>query len=221
MFLWLSDEEFLSPKSRNSCELSTMMALLVAVRRLQRSSLVFLPRILSQKVLSPSRSYVLIETFHRTFIDPCWYNGVSLGSRFSTLQSSWNQDFHEIMDFNGYIAQCCENIQVGICELIESAQKAKNFQSGDEALDFLDKSGVKPNKDVIFSAILSLREEWKLAFLVFRWGERWDCIVGKTWCLITWILGSHRKFGIAWTVISSLNKRSRDTQQAILVMIDR
>lgn len=199
------------------------MALLVAVRRLQRSSMVFLPRILSQKISSPSsQPYVFIETFHRTFIDPFWYNAVvSLSSRFSTLQSSRDEDFHKIIDFNIYIEQCCENTQVGICELIESAQKAKKFQSGDEALDFLDKSGLKPTKDVIFSTILSLREEWKLAFLVFRWGERWDCISRKTCCLITWILGNHRKFGIAWTVISNLNKKSRDTQQAILIMIDR
>lgn len=114
-----------------------------------------------------------------------------------------------------------ENAQLGVNKFSEFIQKAKNFDSGDEALDFLEKGGVKPNKDLIFSAILSLREEWKLAFLVFKWGEKWDCFDEKSLCLMIWVLGSHKKFSTAWSLIHDMHKSPVDVKQAILIMIDR
>lgn len=200
------------------------MALVVLTRRLQRAcSLVLRPQLLTsianQTLSSPSPPYHFIKTFHQTLISPCFI--VPLSFRFSTFNGSKYQELHDIIDFNEYIVENQEKIQLGVVELVESVHKAKNFESGDEALDFLDKSGVTPGKDVVFSAVLSLREEWKLAFLVFKWGERWNCIVEETWCLITWVLGNHRKFGTAWSVINNMHQNSMNAQQAILVMIDR
>ncbi|KAL2462801.1 Pentatricopeptide repeat-containing protein [Forsythia ovata] len=160
--------------------------------------------------------YNLTEAFHRTCIIHC-----KLSHYFSTFQHSESQYILQTIDFDECINEIHVNIPLGLPEFLETVQKAKNYAYADEAMAFLDNSGVKPSKDLIFSAIWALREEWKLAFLVFKWGENWKCVVEKTRCLMIWLLGNHQKFSTAWTLIHDLYKASMDTQQAMFVMIDR
>ncbi|KAK6147902.1 hypothetical protein DH2020_018814 [Rehmannia glutinosa] len=201
------------------------MALLTIVRRLQlhrpRSIINF-----SQLFHSPAHQFIssaprfptlsLSQAFHQTPSRPIKHT-----PHFGSLPHAHGQTLYQIIDFADYIDETDEDIQLGIREILERVEKAKDFASGDEAIAFLDISGVKPDKDFIFSVIWALREEWKLAFLVFKWGEKWDCIVEKTWCLMIWLLGNHKKFSTAWTLIHELYHASKDTQQAMLIMIDR
>lgn len=128
---------------------------------------------------------------------------------------------YKITDFLKNAHEIPEDVQLRLRGFLERVQHAKDIASGDEAVAFLDDSGVKPDKDFIFSAIWALREEWKLAFLVFKWGMRWDCVVDKSWCLMIWLLGNHSKFSTAWTVVHELYGASKDARQAMLIMIDR
>lgn len=105
--------------------------------------------------------------------------------------------------------------------MIEAIQKADQFSSKDEAIEVLDKAGVKPKQDLVYWAIWDLRGEWKLAFLVFKWGEKWGCLGGKVWALMIWVLGNHRKFSTAWCLIRELHRSSMDIRRPMLVMIDR
>lgn len=132
-----------------------------------------------------------------------------------------SQTVYQITDFSEYVHQTPEHVRLGLRGFLERVQNAREFASGDEAIAFLDDSGVNPDKDFIFSVIWALREEWKLAFLVFKWGVKWDCVVEKTWCLMIWLLGNHNKFSTAWTVIHEVCRASKDTRQAMLIMIDR
>ncbi|KAI3455225.1 hypothetical protein Pfo_011888 [Paulownia fortunei] len=201
------------------------MALLTIVRRLQlhrprpmicfsqfSHSLAhqFIPSEFPSAILSFSRA------FHQTPCRPCKHT-----RHFGGLPHAQGQSLYQIIDFSEYVDETHEDIQLGLCEVFERVQQAKEFASGDEAIAFLDNSDVRPDKDFIFSVIWSLREEWKLAFLVFKWGEKWDCVVEKTWCLMIWLLGNHKKFSTAWTLIHELYHASKDTQQAMLIMIDR
>lgn len=204
-----------------------MIGLLIHVRRLHRANpSIFLAQQLNplayQKLSScfigPSSSHHSIGAFQQTLINPCHSSLQSL--HFSTSQSSDQRFAYDIINFSQCVKETRENAQVGFSELTELIQKAKDFDSGDEALDFLDKGGVKPNKDLIFSSIFALRKEWMLAFLLYKWGERWDCVNEKIWCLMIWVLGNHTKFGTAWSLIHDLHKNSVDTKEALLIMID-
>lgn len=86
---------------------------------------------------------------------------------------------------------------------------------------FLDESGVEVKRDTVVLAIWELREEWKLAFLGFKWGEKWGCCDEEACSLMVWVLGSHRKFSTAWCLIRDLNQALMDTRRAMLIMIDR
>ncbi|GFP93556.1 pentatricopeptide repeat-containing protein at1g80880 mitochondrial [Phtheirospermum japonicum] len=201
------------------------MALLAIFRRLQlhRQS----PFIrFSQLSHSPSqhltasslRCHIIYfsQAFHQTRTKPIKHT-----PHFGSGTQAHAQTPYQIINFLEYVDEIDEDIQLGLRQILERVEKAKDFASGDEAIAFLDNSNVKPDKDFIFSVIWALREEWKLAFLVFKWGEKWDCVVENTWCLMIWLLGNHKKFSTAWTLIHELYHASKDTQQAMLIMIDR
>lgn len=203
-------------KHRNP--LSKIMALLTIARRLRlhnpHSLIRFSPSLHYEFISSakPCALLSLSQAFHQTSS----IHGKHT-PHFAPLPHPYGQRSYQLIDF----AEHVEDVQLGLHEILERVQKAKDFASGDEAVAFLDDSGVKPDKDFIFSLIWALREEWKLAFLVFKWGERWDCVVERTWCLMIWLLGNHHKFSTAWTLIHELSHASKDTQQAMLIMIDR
>ncbi|KAL2242766.1 UNVERIFIED_CONTAM: Pentatricopeptide repeat-containing protein, mitochondrial [Sesamum indicum] len=197
------------------------MALLAAARRLQSHRLRPLMKCFSQ--FSPSPPHQVIPSllsfpraFHQTPRRPCKHT-----PHFGGFPGACGQSFYHLINFAEYVDDSDGDIQLGLREILERVETAKDFASGDEAIAFLDSSGVKPDKDFIFSVIWALREEWKLAFLVFKWGERWNCVVEKTWCLMLWLLGNHKKFSTAWTLIHELHHASKDTQRAMLIMIDR
>lgn len=85
----------------------------------------------------------------------------------------------------------------------------------------LEESCVEVSPELVRSAIWVLREDWRVAFLAFKWGEKWDCCDEEAWILMVWVLGSHRKFNTAWCLIRDLHRSSMDTRRAMLVMIDR
>ncbi|PIN04361.1 hypothetical protein CDL12_23104 [Handroanthus impetiginosus] len=197
------------------------MALFTIVRRLQlhrpRTLICFsqFSHSLARQVVS-SAILSFSQAFHQTSCRTCEHDLHFGGAPHAQVQS-----LHQIIDFAEYVNETHEDIQLSVTEILDRVRKAKDFNSGDEAMSFLDSSGIKPDRDFVFSVIWALREEWKLAFLVFKWGQKSDCIVEKTRCLMIWILGNHEKFSTAWTLIHELYQASKDTQQAMLIMIDR
>lgn len=190
------------------------MALLIAVgRRLQPHTLRQISCSCQVSRLLPHQLPLYFsQAFHQT---PCTHTPhISSSPLHTHIQ-------YRITDFLDYAHETPEDAQPGLGGFLERVQNAKDIASGDEAIAFLDESGIKPEKDFIFSAIWALREEWKLAFLVFKWGVKWDCVVDKTWCLMVWLLGNHNKFSTAWTVVHELYGASKDARQAMLIMIDR
>ncbi|KAL3633126.1 hypothetical protein CASFOL_026110 [Castilleja foliolosa] len=198
------------------------MALLSILKRLQlhrQSPLSHLPHSHTHHLIAPLLCKPILtfsQAFHQTPNKP-----IKLTPHFGSGTHAHAQAPYQIIDFSEHVEETDEDIQLGLGEILERVEKAKDFASGDEAIAFLDNSNVKPDKDFIFSVIWALREKWKLAFLVFKWGEKWDCVVEKTWCLMIWLLGNHKKFSTAWTLIHELHHASKDTQQAMLIMIDR
>ncbi|WCJ40341.1 Tetratricopeptide repeat (TPR)-like superfamily protein [Euphorbia peplus] len=105
--------------------------------------------------------------------------------------------------------------------LLGSLKNAAFSPSEAEALLAVDDSGIQPDTNLVYSAIWELKQDWKLAFLAFKWGEKWGCIDDKSYELLVWILGNHRKFNIAWTLVRDLYRSAMNTQQAMLILIDR
>ncbi|XP_031269899.1 pentatricopeptide repeat-containing protein At1g80880, mitochondrial [Pistacia vera] len=105
--------------------------------------------------------------------------------------------------------------------LLESLKRVAHFDSQAQAMAALDESGVKANANLVCSVIWALKEEWRLAYLVFKWGEKWGCADDKVCELMVWVLGSNKKFNIAWCLIRDMYKSSINTKRAMLVMIDR
>ena len=85
----------------------------------------------------------------------------------------------------------------------------------------LDESGIKATQGLICSVIWTLREEWRLAFLAFKWGEKWGTTGEITYELMVWVLGNHRKFNMAWCLIRDLYRSSMDSRRTMFIMIDR
>ncbi|CAN1121569.1 Pentatricopeptide repeat-containing protein At1g80880, mitochondrial [Linum perenne] len=105
--------------------------------------------------------------------------------------------------------------------LMEALTVASHFSTETEAMASLDGCGIKPNMKLVYSVIWELRESWKAAFLAFKWGEKWECADERACELLVWVLGNHRKFGIAWTLVRDLHRASLSTRSALLIMIDR
>lgn len=168
-----------------------------------------------QRFVSSALRFLYLA-FRRTTFRPCTQTP-TLGS-FHHAQS---QTFYQIINFDEEMDEAHGNMQLEVNEILERIKTTKDLHSGDEAIAFLDASNVKPDENLVFSVIWALREEWKLAFLAFKWGEKRGCVVEKTWCLMIWLLGNHKKFSTSWALIHELYKASRDTQQALLILIDR
>ncbi|XP_073296799.1 pentatricopeptide repeat-containing protein At1g80880, mitochondrial [Primulina huaijiensis] len=169
----------------------------------------------SRHILDPA-VFFLSQAFHRTTFKPCTQT-----PPLSSSHQAQSRRFYQIINFDEDICEAHGNMQLEVNVILERVKKTKELHSGDEAIAFLDASNVKPDEHLIFSVIWALRDEWKLAFLAFKWGEKWDCVVEKTWCLMIWLLGNHKKFSTSWALIHDLYKASRDTQQALLILIDR
>ncbi|MCD9560559.1 hypothetical protein HAX54_019258 [Datura stramonium] len=135
--------------------------------------------------------------------------------------SSGNFTSYEIIDFDKCVDTLRERSHIDVREFVGIVQKASDFGSGDEAMLFLDECGFKPNQDLVFLVIWELRDQWKLSYFLFKWGEKCKCLHENTRCLMIWILGNHAKFSTAWSLIRDLLQMSTNIEQAVLIMIDR
>ncbi|KAM7254203.1 hypothetical protein ACFE04_031885 [Oxalis oulophora] len=149
-------------------------------------------------------------TFHRTL------NTHSKNpSHFTTIHSSSTQQFKSFDP----LTQLHDSPDPTLLSLL----KGITFFDSKKAMDVLDESGMKPTRDSVSSVIWALKDEWKVAFLAFKWGEKWGCFDTdeKVWNLIIWVLGCHCKFNIAWCLIKNLYLLKMDIKQAMIIMIDR
>ncbi|KAL4584621.1 hypothetical protein LXL04_009226 [Taraxacum kok-saghyz] len=188
----------------------------------QHSSRLFLPSILrslaSQHDFStPSYLYSthsLSQAFHQT---PGIRTPKLDYNHFSTLVPSY---LSQTINFTEITENPDESTKSDVIKLI-TLLRSNIIPGGSESTDFLDESGIKPNEVLINSTIWALRDEWKLAFFVFRWGQKWRCNDEKAWNLMIWVLGNHKKFNNAWCLIRDLYQSSMNTQRSMLIMIDR
>ncbi|CAM8951548.1 unnamed protein product [Rhodiola kirilowii] len=121
-----------------------------------------------------------------------------------------------------YIDDIVRDLSPADSGLIELLKKAEPFlPSVSHALDFLRQSGLQPDPDSFSSAIWNFRDEWKLALLVFNWGQECHRRHEKLWSLMIWVLGRCRKFNVAWSLIRDLYMYKMDARFAMLIMIER
>lgn len=78
-------------------------------------------------------------------------------------------------------------------------------------------SSLKPNIDLIRSAIWVLRDDLKPALRAFNLGYNDE----KVCNLMIWVLGTHDKFHTAWSIVRDMRSSSLSTHQAMLIIIDR
>lgn len=176
---------------------------------------------LSPRICSSPIGYVtniFSQAFHRTH----FRHSVTLFHSlfFSTFKPCSVQPLYNPINFNDFISANYQNDDLGVSELVELVQRTKNCTSRKEAIDFLASSGINSDATQVYSAIWKLQDDWKLALLVFELNQKWGCISDKLLGLIVWVLGTHHKFDIAWSLIRDCY-RLVDTRQAMLAIIDR
>ncbi|CAH9106799.1 unnamed protein product [Cuscuta europaea] len=202
-----------------------MVRLLHRARMLHKTlSIHFVPCILTSVSLQPA-SPTLVQGHQQRHIFGAFHR-TACNQRYRVPQSDnfcIQQKLHdyEIIDFEDYVKKLTETFHVDVSGVTGILEQAKGCASGDEAIALLDQCAIKPSQDLIFLAIWDLRDRWQLAYLLFKWGEKWDCVPEKTRCLVIWVLGNHKKFSTAWTLITDLARNSIEVQEAVLIMIDR
>lgn len=129
-------------------------------------------------------------------------------NRFST------QTLSETFEINHALAP----LEQGLVELVRHVSE---LESEADAIASLEKSSFDLDHESLYSLIWELRDEWRLAFLGFKWGEKRGCDDQKACDLMIWVLGNHQKFNIAWCLIRDMFNASRDTRKATFLMMDR
>ncbi|KAF6172824.1 hypothetical protein GIB67_034676 [Kingdonia uniflora] len=134
-----------------------------------------------------------------------------------------NQTLFEITPVELQLQKTINPSEPGINGVLEILRKAKTFASQREGIAFLDESGVNPTEGLVCSVIWVLRNDWDLALLGFKWGEKWGCCNSGSgaWDLMVWVLGKHKRFGSAWHLVRMMIGAKVDPQQAMLIMIER
>ncbi|CAH8330541.1 unnamed protein product [Eruca vesicaria subsp. sativa] len=122
---------------------------------------------------------------------------------------------HETFDINKEVVAPLEN------GLIDLVRQVSELESEADAMATLEESSFDLKNDSLYSLIWELRDEWRLAFLAFKWGERRGCDEQKACDLMIWVLGNHQKFNIAWCLIRDMFHVSKDTRKAMFLMMDR
>uniref|UniRef100_A0A1J3H028 Pentatricopeptide repeat-containing protein, mitochondrial n=4 Tax=Noccaea caerulescens TaxID=107243 RepID=A0A1J3H028_NOCCA len=105
--------------------------------------------------------------------------------------------------------------------LIDLVRQVSELESEADAMASLEESSFDLNHESLYSLIWKLRDEWRLAFMAFKWGEKRGCDDQKACDLMIWVLGNHQKFNIAWCLIRDMFHVSRDTRKAMFLMMDR
>ncbi|KAL5576137.1 hypothetical protein UlMin_017836 [Ulmus minor] len=155
------------------------------------------------------------QAFHRT---------VALHQQnpyFRIIRSFSAQNLHDPIDFHGERFQNYDVHKPGFVKFLDTLKWVAHLPTEAEAMASLEDSGIAASPDMVRSAIWALREEWRLAFLAFKWGEKGRCSDEEAWNLVIWVLISHRKFNTAWCLIRDLHQSSLDTRRAMLIKIDR
>ncbi|KAL2933989.1 hypothetical protein RDABS01_017108 [Bienertia sinuspersici] len=130
------------------------------------------------------------------------------------------QSFYNPIDFSDIVSTNNQNDELAAMKLVELVQKTKDYTSKREAIDFVTATGVNPDAKQVNLAIWKLRNDWALALLAFQLNQKRGFITEKLLGLIVWVLGTHQKFDIAWSLIRDWH-RFVGTQQAMLAIIER
>ncbi|XP_022714729.1 pentatricopeptide repeat-containing protein At1g80880, mitochondrial [Durio zibethinus] len=201
------------------------MALLSLARRLLRMhSQILFPFLLQHPETIPSslasssiqQRHFLSLAFHQTFFISS--QTPLLTSHFSTLQSLSAQTLNYQFEFSPPPIHDPDPQEPALLHLLK---RVAHFSSEAEAMASLDESGIKATQGLVCSVIWKMREEWRLAFLAFKWGEKWGSSGENSYELMVWVLGNHRKFNMAWCLIRDLYRFSMDTRRAMFIIIDR
>jgi len=120
---------------------------------------------------------------------------------------SHSQAQHVPFDFNFKI-----NFDLDDPSLLQFIQLLKKDDDDHDCL-----LSLKPNIDLIRSAIWVLRDDLKPALRAFNLGYNDE----KVCNLIIWVLGTHDKFHTAWSIVRDMRSSSLSTHQAMLIIIDR
>ncbi|XVF24646.1 hypothetical protein REPUB_Repub13aG0145000 [Reevesia pubescens] len=200
------------------------MAFLSLARRLHRThSQILLPFLLQHPATplpfpSPSTQKLsfLSLAFHQTFFISS--QTPLLTSHFSTLRSLSTETLNYPFELTPPPIHDPDPQEPALLHLLK---RVAHFSSEAEAMALLDDSGIKATQRLVCSVIWTLREEWRLAFLAFKWGEKWGSTSENTYELMVWVLGNHRKFNMAWCLIRDLYRSSMGTRRAMFIMIDR
>ncbi|KAF7814518.1 pentatricopeptide repeat-containing protein [Senna tora] len=194
------------------------MALRFLTRTLRQTHFQFLLPLTLHSTSPPPSSlspYQLSQAFHQTVTIPSHslppsFTHLSVFHPFTTQALTHPIDF----DDNDFHFD-------GDPQFLQLLKGVAHFSSEAEATPFLDGSGIRASRDLVGSAIWELREDSKAAFLVFKWGEKWNCNDEKVYQLMIWVLGNHKRFSTAWCLIRDMHRSSLCTRQAMLIMIDR
>ncbi|KFK42476.1 hypothetical protein AALP_AA2G261900 [Arabis alpina] len=187
------------------------MASIVAISRKLTRTPQYLLHVVSSTSFSSNPSFqnpYFSSTFHRTgSVHSQILTHVSF-NRFSTQKISESFD----------IKQALAPLEHGVIDFI---RQVSELESEADAMVSLKESAFELNHESLYTLIWELRDEWRLAFLGFKWGEKCCCNDQEVCDLMIWVLGNHQKFNIAWCLIRDMFNVSRDTRKAMFIMMDR
>ncbi|GAV71446.1 PPR domain-containing protein/PPR_2 domain-containing protein/PPR_3 domain-containing protein [Cephalotus follicularis] len=196
------------------------MALLTLAGRLKKTQHPILLSLIHHQVtthppsLSSHKKHSLVLASYQTLNVP-----TQAPCHISTLRFFSTQTLNDPLEIFVPKSHTRDPQEMGLLQLLK---RVAHSASEVEVMASLDDSGIKPSQDLIYSLIWALRDDWRLAFLAFKWGEKWGCCSDESVCnLMVSILGSHRKFNTAWCLIKDLNRSSMDVKRAMLIMVDR
>lgn len=160
------------------------------------------------------------KAFHRTLLVPSQYYSLR-PPQFTTFHAFSTQNLDDPFEFSSNRFKTIDTHNPIILKFIELLKQAAKLSTEEDIISYLEDKGTEVNRDIVFSAIWTLRDQWKVAFLALKWGEKWDCVDEEVFNLMIWVLGNHKKFNNAWCLIRDLHKSSIDTRPAMFIMIDR
>ncbi|KAG9455879.1 hypothetical protein H6P81_000387 [Aristolochia fimbriata] len=80
---------------------------------------------------------------------------------------------------------------------------------------------MQPTEEVVYAMMWELRNEWKLAFLAFKWGGISVSNTQRCWNLLIWIMGKKKKFDIAWKLVLEMHRLNMCARKALLIVMKR
>ncbi|XP_058067684.1 pentatricopeptide repeat-containing protein At1g80880, mitochondrial [Magnolia sinica] len=137
------------------------------------------------------------------------------------LESSPNALLYESSDFESDGTEPLDSANPGLDGFLQILSQTKELSSNEDSIAFLEETGVRPTSSLVYEAMRVVRNDWKLAFLAFSWGEKCGCGSVGAWNLMIWILGKQRKFHVAWQLVRDMHRSAITTHRALLILIER